>query len=76
MTKLKISGRPHVDLSLLVKLGAIAVHAERLLEPPRQTPSAIKRMRSSRKALGEFLEDAEVKDCIEALSDVGLVPKR
>jgi hypothetical protein len=55
-----------VGVSMAVKLGSIAVHAEELLSPNRHEFDV--------EALRTLLEDAEVKEWLEAMGKMAFLP--
>lgn len=57
-----------VGVSLLVKLGSIAVHAEEMMSP--------KGHEFDKAALDTLLEDPEVKEWLEAMDRLAFLPKK
>ena len=56
---------------------SLAVHIEELFEmEAKETVNAIKARRFDRAAIEGLLIDEEVRDCIKALGEIGLVPKK
>ncbi len=58
-------------LSLLVKLGSIAVHADELLD---HSPNAVRGHEHDRIAIKSLLSDAEVSDWIADMTKSGMLP--
>jgi len=58
----------HPDVKLLVKLGSIAVHVEEMLSPLGH--------HFDRTALEQLLKDPEVREWIERMDNMAMLPKK